>query len=326
MGGGASGSKQKSWSEGGASSSSVSGLTPEQILKAYDKVLPKISTSLAKTQKSLLQEGGPGREAAISGSDLMRELNPEYYSALQSAAGASQTGIDASKNLLSSIDLTGLSPGEYAAAERALNQSDTRSGNAGLINPTNTIKNALNFGGAFNTKLGLLQNAIQANTSATGAATGVAGAASPSVSGFDPLAMALGGGDTFANNFLDAIVQRSTSSSSAWNQSKGTGSSSSAQGSLGCCFIFMEAYKGPLIPEVRIFRDRYYRLMPSIADGYKKMAKWLVPLMRNSNIVRSLVWNLMIGPATNYCKNPKYGINKKISHMWLRVWAIYGKI
>lgn len=318
------GSQQSlSRSESASQNQSASGLTPEQILSAYIKVLPKLSKSAAETQAALLQPDAAGWRAATSGNALMRELNPEYYDALASAGKGAKAGVDASDRLLKSIDLSGLSPGEYNATERALNKEDTRTGNAGLINPMNVIKNAMNFGGAFNNKLGLLQNAVSANSNAVGSAASAAGAGSPSTSGFNAFTAATGGGDTLANNFLNAITRRSTSSGGSYAKSISFGEGSS--NNTACCFIFMEAYNGPLPPTVRHFRDRYYKLRPDIATGYKKMAKWLVPLMRDYNTIRNLVWNFMIAPATRYSINPKHGKDKSISHFWLRVWSFYGK-
>jgi hypothetical protein len=335
-------SVNRSISEAGGSSSSAQGLTPQQILSAYKGYLPQTQEAMGRGNLAQLVPGSTGANVAAAGTALNRESNPEYYGALGSAGtnlsnatNASNSNLAAANNLVNSVNLRGLSPGEYNATERGLNQYNTGTGNAGLANPTNAISNAMNFGGAFNNKVGIAKDAIGAQSNAisaagglTNAGSGLAGASSPNTSGFNAVLTALGGGNTFGNSFLDAITKRGTSSSSnsaTSNSWGGSNQDSKGGGSTGCCFIFLESYHGTLPDEVRRFRDHYYKFQPRIADGYKRMAKWLVPLMRDYVIVRNLVWHLMIKPATNYCKHTVPGYNKVISRFWLRVWAAYGK-
>lgn len=309
----------QSGSSGSSSYGSTStGLSPAQILSSYQNYLPGTLQALNSANASQLS-GGAGTQAATAGNALQRQLNPEYYQALGTANQGATAGVNASNNLLNAVNLNGLSPGEYNATERGVNQYNTGTGNAGLANPTNTISNAMNFGGAFNNKIGIAANAIGANTGAVNAASGVGSAASPNVSGFNPTQMATG--NNFANQFLTGITSvgsgQNASTSSSVNQADNKG--------WGCCFIFLESYHGTLPNEVRIFRDHYYKFQPRIADGYKRMAKWLVPLMRKYAIVRNVVWYCMVKPATNYCKHTVPGINKFISRFWLKLWAIYGR-
>jgi hypothetical protein len=102
-----------------------------------------------------------------------------------------------------------------------------------------------------------------------------------------------------------------------------------------CCFIFMEAYQGAMPGCIRRIRDKYYRRHPRIADGYKRMARWVVPLMQRSDLARRLVWWGMVGPATRYAMgigngkwqmaDGKWQRAKRMSHFWLRTWAVLGK-
>jgi len=320
---------QYSISNGSAGSSymsgSRSGLTPAQILNAYSQFLPGTLNSIGNASANALAPTGSGTAAATAGNAVQRSLNPEYYGALDTATGSAMRGARAGNQLLNAINLNGLSPGEYNATERGLNQYNTGTGNAGLANPTNAITNAMNFGGAFNNKLGILGSAIGANTSASGAATNAAGAASPNTSGFNPVQIALGNtgfGASYINPITAVSQQNASGASSAANMSFGAGGSSNS--SQGCCFIFMEAYHGTMPKSVRRVRDKFYRAHPEIARGYKKMAKWLVPLIRDYDTVRSIVWKFMIAPATRHCED--FTKARRISHFWLRVWAIYGRI
>lgn len=123
------------------------------------------SNAQAGAATNLKQIQGAGGSAAQAAVDLNKATNPNYYT----AQNAASTG---AANAVNAINLNGLSPGEFNATERANNQNLTGTGNLGLNNNTNTIANAMNFGGAFNSKVGLLNNAVN---SASGAANSAAG-------------------------------------------------------------------------------------------------------------------------------------------------------
>lgn len=142
---------------------------------------------------------GTGGQAATAAQALNKNLNPDYYSTLDSAASGANSAINA-------IGLGGLSPGEDAATERSLNQTNAGSGNLGLNNGTNIVSNAMNFGGAFNNKIGLMNNAV--NT-----ATGVANAAANN-GGFNPVSIATGGVST-GSNLASTSTSANTSLSDA---------------------------------------------------------------------------------------------------------------
>jgi hypothetical protein len=62
-----------------------------------------------------------------------------------------------------------------------------------------------------------------------------------------------------------------------------------------------------------------------MAAGYRRMANWLVPLMRENEYVRKLVWYTMVNPITKHLLCPKRNWNKRITHFWLHVWAFLGR-
>lgn len=134
------------------------------------------SNAQAGARTNLAQITGAGGQAATAATALNRQLNPGFYTASDAASkGAADT--------ISNINLKGLSPGESNAVERSLNQTNTATGNLGLVNPMNTISNAMNFGGAYNAKLGLMNNAVGAASQAAQAS---------GASGINPVSVALG--------------------------------------------------------------------------------------------------------------------------------------
>jgi hypothetical protein len=85
---------------------------------------------------------------------------------------------DKASQMMNSINLNGLSPGEQNAVERSLNQSNTATGNLGLDNATNTVSNAMNFGNAYQQKLGQMANAINSGAQAFGTGQQITGTGS----------------------------------------------------------------------------------------------------------------------------------------------------
>lgn len=318
-------------------------------LQKYGPAEARIGNQIAREQAlsgagtNLLQLEGAGGNAARAAVGLNKELNPDYYRAI---GAASKGSVDA----LNAVNLNGLSPGESAAIERSLNQTNSATGNLGLINPMNTINNAMNFGGAFNNKVQMKSNLAN---NAAGVASVAAGGG-----GVNPVNIALGQPNVSGQNFGSGqfINANSGSSNTATGAATGYGSNilsslmggnsaalgvggslanntsptsymnsaASLIGSVGsCCFIFMESYDGVLPASVRRYRDAYYHWHPTIALGYKRMARWLVPLMRKYNIVKKVVSLTMTKPLTKYSLGKrKY---KLVAHSWLRIWAMIGK-
>jgi len=138
------------------------------------------SNAQAGAATNLQQIQGAGGRAATAAQSLTNSLNP----ALASANSRAVDGLNA-------INLNGLSAGEQNSVERSLNQNNYATGNLGINNATNTVSNAMNFGGAFNSKLGLLNNAI-------GTATGAANA---STNAINPTGVALSQPNQSTSNF-----------------------------------------------------------------------------------------------------------------------------
>jgi len=247
------------------------------LAPGYQQAGANIAQQQAGTTNQLLQ--GAGGDAARSAVNLNNTLNPTQ--------AAANTG---AQSMLGAINLNGLSPGEQNATERSLNQSNVATNNLGLDNATNAVSNAMNFGGAFNSKIGIMGNALNS-------ATNVANAQNQQV---NPVNTAMGASSA-ANNFGLGMFNPNQSAStlntpfsfgsSFGNQlagvsaaSRGTTSSGSAQG--GLCFLTTACceYKG--LPDdceeltmLRNFRDKYvpvdmvqeyYKIAPAIVQSIHK--------------------------------------------------------
>lgn len=92
-----------------------------------------------------------------------------------------------------------------------------------------------------------------------------------------------------------------------------------------CCFIFIQG-EGLLTEYVRNYRDSHYGNKGLVAKGYKWMANWLVPLMKEYSCIQSMVKYLMTTPLSKYaewhCNKNNYG--------WIfwpfKIWSIFWRI
>lgn len=105
--------------------------------------------------------------------------------------------------------------------------------------------------------------------------------------------------------------------------------SNSGYGITVCCFIFLEAYNGKLPWYVRRCRDQF-AAGPRVT-GYNRMAARLVPLMRKSKLVSSLVNWLMIKPMTQFggwlYNEPKHELGfvwAPVTAFWFALWSKLG--
>jgi len=311
----------------------------------YNQIGQQIENSNAQAgaNTNLAQISGAGGQVSRVANQLEQQVNPEYYQ-IRGAAGNQAT------NLVNSINLNGLSGGEQAAVERSLAQSNYASGNLGLDNATNAVSNAMNFGDYLNTKRTALSNALNTASTTMNAVNNTSwNPVSTALSQPDSSTQSNWGTSQFAGTTKASGTNENTTSSdlmssisSLLGSQMGYQYSANASNSFGgilssqtssigdvCCFIFLEAYHGTLPWWVRECRDYYYRECPQLASGYRRMAKWLVPIMRHSRLVRGLVWHVMVKPITEYGKW-MVGLSAKASgrasrNFWFRVWSYLGR-
>jgi len=122
-----------------------------------------------------------------------------------------------------------------------------------------------------------------------------------------------------------------TESNDLYGRGSQTSSSFGASMNL-CCFIFMEAYNGELPKHVRECRDEFAPENSARRIGYIRMSRWLVPAMRTSGGVRTLVNHLLIQPLTRwgaYYKGALVGCPKWYDTLakwfWFKTWELTGK-
>lgn len=293
------------------------------------QMLQQYGVPLADAQNAISSNvlRGSGLDAAQAAKSLEEIVNPEY--AAIKNAGATQTA-----NLLNSINLNGLSGGEQAAVERSLNQSNYATGNLGLDNATNAVQNAMQYGDRMAAKRGELSNYINTagnfmgtkdqrpvNT-AFGSLT-----QSPMLRNQVTADNAIGVGQGTLGNIANTYTnQKNLLADYNWKASDRWAASDIGKNmSSMCCFIFLEAYNGRLPWYVRVERDRYYRADSRLSGGYKRMAKWLVPLMRRSSIVRHLVNWTMVKPlsavgAHDHCLNTYGKYLTPVRNFWFMIW------
>jgi len=295
------------------------------------------SNQLAKARSDAEVLAGPGKDIIRSADEAQRIIDPEFYK-MKEATGRVGTGIINSFG----DDPSKLSGSEREEVGRGLAWSNLSSGNTGPSN-INAVSNAMTFGDASNRRR---TNAAQ-----------TIGALAPSMtatrSGVDVLQQALGRpGQVNTGNALvtgareaganafgqgQALMsqtgenQRAAMNVNANRRSSldtALGGISSITGSVGnCCFIFLECHNGTLPWYVRLCRDHYYEQEPRVAEGYKRMAKWLVPLMRKNSCIKHVVNALMVKPITRYgaylCNEASYSLRGHIAKLaWFAVWRL----
>jgi hypothetical protein len=140
-----------------------------ELAKAGANVENINRTAAAKTDLDILR--GSGGELAREAQNIDRTLNPEVYKTKASAA-------DKLGQLLASINLDDANP----EAERLVSQENVRTGNQGNTSATNTVSNALSFGGELDKRRASLSNAINTATNFL----------QPAQGSFNPIQTALG--------------------------------------------------------------------------------------------------------------------------------------
>jgi len=143
--------------------------------------------------------------------------------------------------------------------------------------------------------------------------------------------IATGQQNTILNNIQQYLQQKQYEAAVIPGQA---GMGSSLMGSLGqgmgssCCFIFIKGEK--LTKQVRNFRDTFFNEDSFVAQGYRKMAKWLVPAM-NNKFIKRFVKFIMVDPmakfAEYYYKNDRCGyLYAPISLFWAFTWGHLGRL
>lgn len=104
----------------------------------------------------------------------------------------------------------------------------------------------------------------------------------------------------------------------------------SFQGGL-CCYNFIAAGStGELLEYVRRYKDSHYDLDSMVAQGYKRLAMWIVPQMMKHNSIKALIKWVMVHPMELYAK--AYYENNlflqiflyPLTRVWVSIYALLG--
>jgi len=108
-----------------------------------------------------------------------------------------------------------------------------------------------------------------------------------------------------------------------------SGPYNSTQTNDPCCFIFIQG-EGDLTMAVRHYRDKNYGHDSSVANGYRRMAKWIVPLMKKNFFIQNLIKYSMTTPLSKYAEwsigQNKYGWIFWPFKFWTIIWRMLGLI
>lgn len=299
------------------------------------------SNQLAKAQSDADVLKGPGMDIIKSADAAQRLIDPEFYN-LKEATGKLGTGIINSYG----GDPTKLTGSERAEVERGLAQEGAQRGTLNSPSAINTVENAMAFGsaaeqkrqGATNTlaQLATPMTATRSGVDVLQQATGRPGQTNSGAGQFTGAQMGAGTNNAFGQG--QALMgqtgenQRTAMNVNAQRRSglDMFNQTASAMGNaVGCCFIMLEGHNGVLPWWVRAYRDLSYSLQPEVAVGYKWMAKWLVPLMQKSKLIKGLVNDLLVAPLTAYggwfYNVPGYEHGKCYAgykNFWFKVWKL----
>lgn len=258
---------------------------------------------------------GTGRELVREAMRTQKEADPEAYRAREIALANLE---NLNKSLVSPD--AGLSGGERAEIERSLARENFARGTGATPTATSTVGNAMAFGQAGEARRQQRQSAI------ANAAQLATGAVQPLSSRIDTFQLTTGrpsvnqgeartGGAREVGQESNAMGANLFGNASQMRQQENQINASrkdaldsltqgvSAAGGISkmaCCWTFAEAYYGwDNIPEeVRVLRDLEYSLQKR--EGYRRMSRWLVPLMKKSAVARTLTNWLLIKPMTSY--------------------------
>jgi len=294
----------------------------------------------AQTDAALL--AGPGRDVVRNLTEAQRLADPEYFKQRELAMGALE-------KLFGSLSdpNAGMGATERAEVERTLARENAARGN---VAPTQmgTVEAAMRFGSAGEARKSAKQAAIsQAVQTAAGAA--------PSMrSGVDAFQVTTGKpssnvgvarfGDVDANqggatqNFGQSFLQNTGQFASNMQNNNAARKDafdkfSQVMGSLpDCCWTFREfkeKFPNGIPWYVRASRDAHYT--PMRRAGYRRMSKYLVPLMQKSRVVRSLVDFVLVDPMTRHAAwlagLNNYGwVFTPLQKAWLGTFSLLGSL
>jgi hypothetical protein len=298
----------------------------------------------AQAETDLGIVSGTGRELVREAMRTQKEADPEAYRARELAL----QNLEQLQGSLTDPN-AGLSGAERAEIDRSMARENFARGTGATPTATSTVSNAMAFGQAGEARKAQRQSAI------ANAAQLAAGSVQPLSSRIDTYQLTTGrpsvnqgeartGGAREVGQESNAMGMNLFGNASQMRQQENQINASrkdaldaltqgvSAAGGISkmaCCWTFAEAYYGwANIPdEVRVLRDLEYSLQKR--EGYRRMSRFLVPLMKKSSIVRSLVNTFLIKPVTSYANYYVHGkgmgwVFAPVTNLYFAVWEDMG--
>lgn len=292
----------------------------------------------AKTDQILLQEYAPAIAAANQ--EVLKQLDPEFYKVRE------QT----SNRLMEQLQ-GGLTGGEREEINRSVLQSNNQRGIGNVGSAAKTVENAMQYGSAATNRI---NSAIDRATQfLPGSRSGVQFNAQslrpsqPNIGQSQFMGARTSAGDQatgFSGNLLNnigGIQQAGTTGRQMYRNPGAAETFGKVAGGIGsmfgggkdaaCCWIFLESYGGTIPWWVRDCRDRFYT--ESRRNGYRRMSRFLIPLMRRSAVVREVVYRVMVEPLTKwggwYHSVPGFAAGKQCYgavKFWFKTWDLIGRI
>jgi hypothetical protein len=313
-----------------------------QFAQASSDVARQNAEQQALTDLGIVR--GTGRDLVREAMRTQKEADPEAYRARELALA----NLEKLQGSLTDPN-AGLSGAERAEIDRSLARENFARGTGATPTATSTVSNALAFGQAGEARKSQRQSAI------ANAAQLAAGAVQPLSSRIDTFQLTTGrpsinvgeqrtGGAREVGQESNAMGMNLFGNASQMRQQENQINASrkdaldsltqgvSAAGGISkmaCCWTFAEAYYGwDNIPdEVRVLRDLEYSLQKR--EGYRRMSRWLVPLMKKSSVARELTNWLLIKPITSYAKYYVHGegygwVFKPLKDLYFAAWEDMG--
>jgi hypothetical protein len=90
-----------------------------------------------------------------------------------------------------------------------------------------------------------------------------------------------------------------------------------------CCFIFLEGH-GEIKENVRRARDELFPEGGRVSYGYRIMANWIVPLMRENEAFKAIIQDMILDPIAEFSRRYYTGEDiypyKEVGFYWAHFW------
>lgn len=317
-----------------------------QFTELGSKITGQAQEGQAANDLALLK--GTGKDLTAAALEAQKQADQPYYTSRDATAAALG-------KLMGSLDdpNSGLSGSERAEVDRTLAQGNEAAGRTGVGTSLGTVQNAMTSGAAGAQRKMQKQAAISSAVQSASqflptAKSGIDVAQltlnrpmfnNPATGQYSGQAQTGTATQQLGTNLFNQIGENQRTAMGINAQRRDPldrfiqiqDSTSSALGNI-CCWTFMEAYEGTQIPWfVRAVRDSV--ATPNIREGYRRFSKLVVPLMKRSAWIRSLIVNWCVSPLTAHAGYvsaiPGYEYGRMYHRrrgFWLNVWNILGKI